>query len=82
MIRLGAFKTPVAQGQRWQHHTPQDSLANVSPEAVAGLLGALAPLVLELAGARRWPFGTRAPAALAASTAHFARTLFGLRGGR
>ncbi len=76
------YRSNVRWGQRWQHHTPQDALANVSAEPVVSLLRGLAPLVAELAAAHSWPFGRRMPAALAAQTAHFARTLFGLRPGR
>lgn len=66
-------------GGRWQHHSPHDTLANVSPEVVAKLLGAVAPLARHLAGATRWPFALPLPEEQRREARRLGRELFGLR---
>jgi hypothetical protein len=65
-------------GARWQHHSPSDSLENVSVEAVARLVGALVPMVAGLADAARWSFGARLPLAQRRIIARLGQELFGL----
>lgn len=65
-------------GARWQHHSPADSLENVSVDALAQLVGALVPMVGDLAEAARWPFGTRPPLAQRQTIARLGQELFGL----
>jgi len=67
-------------GMRWQHHSAQDNLENVSVEELARVVGALESLVKRLADARRWPFGSGLAPAQVAETARLGRELFNLRG--
>lgn len=64
-------------GARWQHHSPADSLENVSVDAVARLVGALVPMIGDLAGAAQWPFGARPPLAQRRIIAKLGQELFG-----
>jgi hypothetical protein len=74
---LWFFRTNTP-GARWQHHSPSDSLENVSVEAVARLVGALVPMVGDLAEAARWPFGESLPMAQRRTIARLGQELFGL----
>lgn len=67
-------------GMRWQHHSAQDNLENVSVEELARVVGALESLVKWLANARRWPFGNGLAPAQVVETARLGRELFNLRG--
>lgn len=71
------FMRPNFSGGRWQHHSQHDSLENVSAEEVQRLLAAVHPLVVKLAGAGRWPFPERLPAAQWALAKKLGRELFG-----
>jgi len=73
------YRCNVRGGHRWQHHSPNDSLANVSADRVRILLDALLPAVLRLSSASKWSFGQMVPAAVRAQTCLLARTLFGTR---
>lgn len=64
-------------GGRWQHHSPQDNLENVSVDAVMQLLSAVLPLAVHLGRRTRWPFPGRLPAALHAKARQVGRDLFG-----
>ncbi len=64
-------------GARWQHHSPADSLENVSVDAVARLVGALVPMIGDLAEAPEWPFGERPPLAQRRVIAKLGQELFG-----
>jgi hypothetical protein len=64
-------------GGRWQHHSPHDSLDNVSVAEVQRLLAAIHPIVVQLAGAPRWPFRTGLPSAQLAAARRIGRALFG-----
>jgi len=74
---LWFFRTNTP-GARWQHHSPSDSLENVSVEAVARLVGALVPMVGDLAEAARWPFGESLPMVQRRTIARLGQELFGL----
>jgi len=67
-------------GGRWQHHSAHDTLENVSVDEVVRLLGAVAPLVADLAQQSRWPFRRGLPAAQREITRRYARDLYGFRG--
>ena len=64
-------------GGRWQHHSPHDTLENVSAGEVQRLLAALFPLVREFAGGARWPFPAAVPADQLAQARKLGRDLFG-----
>jgi hypothetical protein len=64
-------------GGRWQHHSVHDSLENVSVPEVQRLLGAVHPLVEELAQQARWPFSAKLPAQEFALVRQLGRELFG-----
>jgi len=67
-------------GMRWQHHSAQDNLDNVSVEELARVVGAAGELVKSLARAPRWSFGRGLAPGQAAETARLGRELFNLRG--
>lgn len=71
------FYRPNFPGGRWQHHSPHDTLENVSVDEVARLLRAVAPLVNRLAGQAKWPFPPGVPAAQRAEARRLGRELFG-----
>jgi len=73
---LWFFRTNTP-GARWQHHSPSDSLENVSVDAVARLVGALVPVIGTLADAADWPFGARPPLAQRQVIARLGEELFG-----
>lgn len=64
-------------GGRWQHHSPHDTLANVSAEEVQRLLAAVHPLVATLARAVKWPFRDALPADQLAAARKIGRALYG-----
>jgi len=67
-------------GGRWQHHSVNDHLENVSVAAVVRLLRGVAPLLERLAGQRRWPFSAGLPARQRAIARKLGRELLGFRG--
>jgi aminopeptidase YwaD len=72
------FYRPNFPGGRWQHHSPHDTLENISVDEVVRLLRAVAPLVERLAGQVRWPFPSGVPAAQRTAARRLGRELFGL----
>lgn len=64
-------------GGRWQHHSPHDTLENVSADEVRKLLGAVHPLLVQLARAAKWPFPTALPAHQRTEAQRIGRNLFG-----
>ncbi len=66
-------------GMRWQHHSAEDSLDNVSVTELARVVQALAGLTCELAKAERWPFAKGLAPEQRAETARLGRELYGLR---
>ncbi len=64
-------------GGRWQHHSPHDTLENVSTDEVQRLLRAAAPLIRQWAQAERWPFPSRLPAAQRRQAEQLGRELLG-----
>lgn len=66
-------------GGRWQHHSVHDNLDNVSPEIVAGLLTAVAKLIVKAADADTLPFPRSIEPHLRSATREYARTLYGMR---
>lgn len=71
------FMRTNSPGGRWQHHSPHDTLENVSAAEVQHLLTAVHPLVLRLARATKWPFPTKLPSAQLAEAKKIGRNLFG-----
>ncbi len=66
-------------GMRWQHHSAQDNLDNVSVEELTKVIGALEDLVKQLARSGRWRFGLGLAPEQVAETARLGRELFGLK---
>jgi len=71
------FSRSNFSGGRWQHHSRHDTLENVSLAPVSRLLAAVAPLVVTLAGSRRWPFAPTLPADQWSIARKLGRDLFG-----
>ncbi len=66
-------------GMRWQHHSAQDGLENVSADELIRVIRAVAQVTGDLAGATRWPFPRGLAPEQRAETARMAKELFGLR---
>lgn len=64
-------------GMRWQHHSAQDNLDNVSLDELERVIGAVAGVVAQLANLARWPFGRGVAPEQKPETARLARELFG-----
>lgn len=64
-------------GGRWQHHSPHDTLENVSATEVQRVLAAVHPLVTRLAGETKWPFRGGLPADQLAAARRIGRELYG-----
>jgi len=64
-------------GMRWQHHSSQDSLANVSVTELARIISAVTGVAGTLASSRHWPFGRGAAPEHREETRRLARELFG-----
>jgi hypothetical protein len=64
-------------GMRWQHHSAQDDLGNVSTEQLAQVVEAVAATVSELARLENWPFTRGLAPEQRAETARMGRELFG-----
>lgn len=71
------FFRPNFPGGRWQHHSPHDTLENVSVREVGRLLRAVAPVIGRLAGQAQWPFPSGVPAAQRAAAHRLGRELYG-----
>lgn len=65
-------------GGRWQHHSPHDSLKNVSVAELSRLLRGVAPFVQRLAESARWPFASTVPADQLREARRVSRELFGV----
>jgi hypothetical protein len=65
-------------GMRWQHHSAQDNLDNVSVAELARVVQAVSVLTLELAQAQHWPFSQGLALHQRADTARLGRELYGL----
>lgn len=72
------FMRPNFPGGRWQHHSPQDSLANVSVAELARLLRGVTPFVQRLAGSARWPFASIVPPDQRREARRVSHDLFGV----
>ena len=70
---------PNFSGGRWQHHSPHDTMENISVPEVARLLRAVAPVVGDLAGRAKWPFPQGLPAGQRTVARRLGRELFGLQ---
>jgi hypothetical protein len=66
-------------GMRWQHHSAQDNLENVSVAELARVIGAVEGVSRDLAQRSHWPFRRGAAPEHKAETARLARELFGFR---
>lgn len=73
------YRSNVSGGHRWQHHSQEDSLQNVSVEQADAVARAVGAMVGRLAGSRQWRWKRTLPSAVRAETARLARELFGLR---
>lgn len=63
-------------GMRWQHHSLQDSLQNVSLDELARVIHAAAAVTTALARTSRWPFARGLAPQQRAETRRLARELF------
>ena len=72
-----AFFRSNFPGGRWQHHSPHDTLENVSVDKVIQLLTAVAPVVKRLAEQALWPFPRGISAAQRITARHLGRELYG-----
>ena len=66
-------------GMRWQHHSAQDNLANVSLSELGRVIRAVAGAAAALAASSRWPFRRGLAPEQQSETARLARELFGFR---
>ncbi len=66
-------------GMRWQHHSAQDNLENVSATELAKVIQAVSAVAGELARSPRWPFSRGLARQQRPETARMAHELFGLR---
>jgi hypothetical protein len=66
-------------GMRWQHHSAQDDLDNVSVEELARVIKAVASVTGILARSPRWTFRRGLAPAQRAETARLAKELFDLK---
>lgn len=64
-------------GGRWQHHSPHDTLENVSEVPVQQLLTAVNPVVTQLAQSAKWPFPAKLSPAQHAEAERIGRELYG-----
>jgi len=64
-------------GMRWQHHSAQDNLGNVSIDELTRVVRAVMGATVSLARSARWPFGRGVAPAQRAETARMAKELFG-----
>ncbi|HZR17544.1 MAG TPA: M28 family peptidase [Verrucomicrobiae bacterium] len=66
-------------GMRWQHHSAQDNLENVSVDELQRVIGAVGAVAADLARAAQWPFGRGVAPEHQAETDRLARELFGFK---
>jgi hypothetical protein len=66
-------------GMRWQHHSAEDNVNNVSLAELARVVQAVAGITDLLARQQRWPFRRGLAPEQRAETARMAKELFGLR---
>jgi len=64
-------------GMRWQHHSAQDNLGNVSPHELARVIDTVGGIASTLAGRSHWPFGRGVAPGQLPETRRLARELFG-----
>ena len=64
-------------GMRWQHHSSQDNLENVSVLELGRVVRGVAGLAVTLARSSRWPFGRGVAPEQARETSRLAREMFG-----
>jgi hypothetical protein len=64
-------------GMRWQHHSSEDKLENVSVAELGRVIRAIAGVTEALAGSSRWRFGRGLAPEQQEETARLARDLFG-----
>jgi len=64
-------------GMRWQHHSAQDNLENVSIDELMRVVRAVAGVVTGLSRKSRWPFGRGLAPQQRPETARMAKELFG-----
>ncbi len=62
----------------WKHHSLHDTLDEVSVEAAAKIIRALAGVISSLAAREKWPFARGLPRDQAVETRKLARDLFGM----
>jgi len=72
------YRPNMDGGMRWQHHSADDRLENVSAPELGRVIGALAGLTRKLANSARWPFRRGLPPRQGRETARLARELFDL----
>jgi hypothetical protein len=63
-------------GMRWQHHSSQDDLDNVSVSELSRVIRALGIVIEGLCQKPRWPFGKGLAPHQRTETARLARELF------
>jgi len=66
-------------GMRWQHHSSQDNLGNVSMDESVKVISAVARAVNDLARAARWPFPRGLAIEQRSETVRMAKELFGFQ---
>jgi hypothetical protein len=69
-------------GMRWQHHSAQDNLENVSIAELMRVIRAVAGATIWLAHSARWPFARGVAPQQHAETTRLAKELFGMRGAK
>ena len=65
-------------GMRWQHHSSQDDLDNVSVGELSRVIRGVGRVTRKLAGSERWPFPRGLAPHQKPETARLARELFGI----
>jgi Iap family predicted aminopeptidase len=73
------LRSNMDSGMRWQHHSSQDNLDNVSVAELGRIVAAVANITSALAGAERWPFTRGVAVEQRAETARMGKELFGIR---
>jgi hypothetical protein len=73
------YRPNMDSGARWQHHSAQDNLDNVSAPELMRVIRAVGAVVLSLANRPRWPFGRGLAAEQRAESFRMARDLYGLK---
>jgi len=73
------YRPNMDSGMRWQHHSADDRLENISAAELGRVIAALGSLTRALAGSARWPFRRGLAPEQRRETARLARELFGMR---